>query len=448
MIEQTVRDTRVVTERRIVRAPQPGPRDSAPRRLAIDVRMATAPGIGTYLRNLLPRVVASRPSWLFTLLGARAVIDAEGWSGLSNVAVQEIDAPIYGVREQIALRRACGERFDAFWCPHYNIPLSVRGPLLVSVHDVIHLARPEYTDNAAKRWYARLMFGMVRRRATAILTCSEFTRQEFLRLVGPTRARFTVSPYGVDARWFQDPIPSSETPGHVMAVAKPYVVCVGSLKPHKNVGALISAFATLLDRIPHDLVVIGRAEGLRTADAEALSAASACGDRIRFAGEISDAALRSLVAGASALAHPSLYEGIWVPATRSDGGGRSLRRLARGVAAGSVWRCRPLLRCHQPERHRISAVSLVDRRSTENRSVEQRPRARDHLRVGSRGQRDARGPRLRPHSSCRAGAVDLVIERNVASRPQEKRPGAYAAPAAPASAEAASTTFCTVIPSS
>jgi glycosyltransferase involved in cell wall biosynthesis len=312
MIQRTYRDQDLITEPSIVRPLHPRLRGSAPRQIAIDVRMANAPGIGTYLRNLLPQVIAARPSWRFTLFGAPAVIESEHWNELTNVVVQEIDAPIYSVREQIALRAARGRRFDAFWCPHYNIPLSISGPLLVSVHDVIHLARPEYTGNAAKRWYARLMFEMVRRRATAILTCSEFTRQEFLRLAGPTRARFTVAPYGVDTRWFQDAPAASQTVGHGPQ-RRPYVVCVGSLKPHKNVGALISAFATLLDRIPHDLVIVGRAEGLRTADAEAVKSSSAFGDRIRFAGEISDAALRALVAGASALAHPSLYEGFGFP---------------------------------------------------------------------------------------------------------------------------------------
>lgn len=286
---------------------------SAPRQIAIDVRMADAPGIGTYLRNVLPPVIASHPSWRFTLFGTREVIVREGWNDLTNIAVHEIDAPIYGMREQIALASARDRRFDAFWSPHYNIPLSVRAPLLVTVHDVIHLARPEYTGSATKRLYSRMMFEMVRRRASAILTCSEFTRLEFLRRVGTTRAPITVAHYGVDARWFRGAPLAYKAVGRETRSTNPYVVCVGSLKPHKNVGALIRAFATLLDRIPHDLVIVGRVEGLRTADAGVFESASACGDRIRFVGEVSDSALRSFVAGASALVHPSLYEGFGFP---------------------------------------------------------------------------------------------------------------------------------------
>ena len=71
---------------------------SAPFQIGIDVRMADAPGIGTYLRNVLPPVITSHPSWRFTLFGARAVIAREGWNELTNIAVHEIDAPIYVVR--------------------------------------------------------------------------------------------------------------------------------------------------------------------------------------------------------------------------------------------------------------------------------------------------------------------------------------------------------------
>jgi glycosyltransferase involved in cell wall biosynthesis len=178
--------------------------------------------------------------------------------------------------------------------------------LVVTVHDVIHLARPEYTQSASKRLYARHMFASIRRRAAAILTVSEFTKREFLRLVGAPRAPITVAHNGVDERWFQ-----SESSAIVPQA--PYIVCVASLKPHKNLVALIDAFARLRDRLPHNLLVVGRIDGLRTTDTAVLGRAAACGDRVQLTGEVSDAALRSLVAGASALVHPSLYEGFGLP---------------------------------------------------------------------------------------------------------------------------------------
>jgi len=269
--------------------------------------MADAPGVGTYLRNVVPRVLAARPSWRFVLLGRESVIERLGWLELETVSVQELDAPIYGVGEQFALAMARTGRADVFWSPHYNIPLWGRTPLVVTVHDVIHLARPEYTQSAAKRWYAQLMFQTIRRSAASILTGSEFTTGEFLRLVGTPRAPITVAHYGVDERWFEPIEAPSPDP------RAPYIVCVASLKPHKNLVALIDAFATLRDRIPHNLLIVGRVDGLRTADTEALGRVAPCAGRVELAGEVSDTALRSLIAGAAALVHPSLYEGFGLP---------------------------------------------------------------------------------------------------------------------------------------
>ncbi|HEV8234123.1 MAG TPA: hypothetical protein VGP84_05970, partial [Gemmatimonadaceae bacterium] len=111
--------------------------------------MADAPGIGTYLRNLVPRLLAARPSWRFVLLGRVSVIDRLGWTEHENASVQPLDVPIYSVREQLSLAQARTGRIDAFWSPHYNIPIWGRAPLVVTVHDLIHLARPEYTKSAS-----------------------------------------------------------------------------------------------------------------------------------------------------------------------------------------------------------------------------------------------------------------------------------------------------------
>jgi glycosyltransferase involved in cell wall biosynthesis len=280
---------------------------STERVVAIDVRMADAPGIGTYLRNLVPRVVSARPNWRFVLFGSMSEIERLGWQKLDNASAQQLDTPIYSVGEQRALVAASSGRFDAFWSPHYNIPLLSRAPLLVTVHDVIHLARPEYRRSIAKRLYTRLMFQTVRRRAAAILVDSEFTKTEFLRYVGKPAGPINVVHAGVDERWFQ---PTESPPS---SSAAPYIVCVASLKPHKNLPALIEAFAAIRDRIPHTLIIVGRVDGLRTADAPAVKRAMASDDRVQLTGEVGDDALRSLVAGAAALAHPSLYEGFGLP---------------------------------------------------------------------------------------------------------------------------------------
>lgn len=268
-------------------------------------------GIGTYIRNVVPRVIAARPGWRFTLLTAPAALP--DWAPSERVRFTSCSSAIYTIAEQVELPLRAPRGVDLFWSPHYNIPVFSRAPLVVTVHDVCHLAMTDLYGGAARLAYARYMFGTVRRRAREILFDSDFTRSEFVRHVGEPR-RSTTALLGVDAWW--GAIPTSPRP------PRPYVLFVGSGKPHKNLVALIRAFELLLDRVPeHDLVLVGSFEHQRTVDTDALTLARSLGRRVRLVGDADDAAVRTYVANAAALVLPSLYEGFGLPAVEAMAAG-------------------------------------------------------------------------------------------------------------------------------
>jgi glycosyltransferase involved in cell wall biosynthesis len=93
----------------------------------------------------------------------------------------------------------------------------------------------------------------------------------------------------------------------------PYVLYVGNVKPNKNLGLLLRAFARVRDAVPYRLVLAGRMRGFGTNDEAVIRQAEAMGDRVRFTDEISDEELISLYAGARALCLPSKYEGFGLP---------------------------------------------------------------------------------------------------------------------------------------
>lgn len=274
--------------------------------LAIDARMVRHSGIGTYLRELVPRLAEARPHWRLTLLGDPAALGALPFPPGADVRLVEARAPIYSLHEQLELPRIVPRSADLFWSPHYPTPLAHRGRLLVTVHDLFHLAVPSLVDGLARRAYARAMFEVVRRRAARVLFDSAFSRDEFLRLVGRPRADDVVH-LGVSPAWHGI--------GEVAprARGRPYLLYVGNVKPHKNVPTLVRAFMRLHDRVPHDLVIVGRLEGMRTADHEVARLAAASGGRVQLAGEVDDATLRAAVAGADAFALASRYEGFGLP---------------------------------------------------------------------------------------------------------------------------------------
>jgi glycosyltransferase involved in cell wall biosynthesis len=288
------------------RAPFPSSQPGRAPHLAVDARMIRHSGIGTYLRNLLPRLIDARPGWRFTVIGPAAALRSLVPAG-GRVTVVDCEAPIYSVREQLALRRLVPRDADLFWTPHYVIPLLLRQPMLVTVQDVFHLAMPELVGGIARRTYARVMFDAVRRRSARVLFTSEFTRGEFERLVGVTDSPVSVVPLGVDASWRSGDVDGGRP------VDAPYLLYVGNVKPHKNVAALVRAYLRVADQIPHHLVIVGRLDGMRTSDDEVRRQAQRSPSRVHLAGEVSDAELARWVRHADVFAFPSLYEGFGLP---------------------------------------------------------------------------------------------------------------------------------------
>jgi glycosyltransferase involved in cell wall biosynthesis len=274
--------------------------------ITVDARMVQASGIGTYLTNLLPRIMASRPGWRFNLLGHPDELREFDWGRGPNVSLVRCTAPIYGIQEQIQLAARIPADSDLVWSPHYNIPLAYRGQLLVTIHDVCHLALPALVEGIHRRAYTRIMLSQVKRKASRILFPSEFTAGEFGRLVGETRSASAIVPYGVSPRWFD--VRPVERPH-----PRPYVLFVGNVKPHKNLGTLIQAFGSIAGRIPHDLVIVGKHSGFLTGDNPAVAIANAQGSRVHFTGKVPGKTLEQFIAHADVLVLPSLYEGFGLP---------------------------------------------------------------------------------------------------------------------------------------
>jgi glycosyltransferase involved in cell wall biosynthesis len=249
--------------------------------------------------------MARCPQWEFQFLGDPGVLRTFDWT--TGTRITPFTAPIYSIAEQKDFPLSKTRDSDILWTPNYNIPLRWGGRLLVTVHDMAHLVLPEFRRSVSKQIFARLMFGAVRRRAGAIAYVSQFSANEFHRLVGTPRGRESVIHCGVDETWFD------AAPQITPARAHPYLLYVGNVKPHKNLTRLLDAFACIQDEIPHDLMIVGRKEGFITGDNAVLDRIKSFGGRVTFTGYVADTALKQIVAGADGLAQPSLYEGFGLP---------------------------------------------------------------------------------------------------------------------------------------
>ncbi|MED3664722.1 glycosyltransferase family 1 protein [Geobacillus stearothermophilus] len=276
-------------------------------KIAIDVRMINASGIGVYIQNILPNIINSLDNYHFYLLGDLNTLLNYEWTQKSNVSIINLKSKIYSLSEQRYLLSKIPKDSVLFWSPHYIIPVFYKGKILVTVHDIFHLAKPEFVGGFHKKLYAKLMFKAVSKKADAIISVSDFTTKEFLKFVNRNQNNIYTIYNGVNNFWREFLDRDTDTDRN------PYIVYVGNVKPHKNLISLVKAFEKIKNEIPHNLVIIGKKEGFITGDQEVIKYAERLGDRIKFTGFVDNETLKRYIANAHALVFPSLYEGFGLP---------------------------------------------------------------------------------------------------------------------------------------
>ncbi|HEX78030.1 MAG TPA: glycosyltransferase family 4 protein [Dehalococcoidia bacterium] len=183
-------------------------------------------------------------------------------------------------------------------------------PFIITVHDLVRICFPFSKESLPERVGLRLdVLGL--RRATHIIAVSASTKADLVSYLGIPEARISVIYNGVDCQVFK-PMPGRRLPF-------PYLLYVGSERPRKNLGTLLTAFATLKSQAsaPPDLKLVkvgiaGRSDEFRRATLGEV-ARLGLGKDVIFAEYVSDEELSAYYSSAIALVMPSLYEGFGLP---------------------------------------------------------------------------------------------------------------------------------------
>ena len=266
--------------------------------------MLCSSGIGKVIENIVSRMIDDKPDWHFVLLGKMADFAKFPFTKKENVELISCNAPIYSVREQFEVPWKLPKDLDVLWCPHYNVPVFYHGRMVVTIHDLAHLALPEINKGFLKQAYAKIMFRAATKKADQIACVSKFTISELKKYVPSVDEKKIHLVYnGVDEKWFSI---KKGKPVH----DKPYFIFVGNVKPHKNLRRLIEAYKLASPNIKQDLILVGKKEGFINGENSISELIKGFEDRIIFTGYVSDEALMQYVAQADAMVFPSLYEGF------------------------------------------------------------------------------------------------------------------------------------------
>jgi glycosyltransferase involved in cell wall biosynthesis len=209
-------------------------------------------------------------------------------------------------------------RIDLLHSPYWTNPLWSPWPTVVTVHDVIQLVLPEYQMLARQRVYFGLVMRTLRR-ATAIITVSECSRQDLIRTVGVSPARVFVVENAIPASLHR--VSDRERLDAVRArygLGERFILYLGANDLRKNLNRLIRAYAALppVLRDTHQLVVAGRQwphDHPLYPDPRLAVAELGLQDRVVFTGGVPEQEKAALLSAATVFAFPSLYEGFGLP---------------------------------------------------------------------------------------------------------------------------------------
>jgi glycosyltransferase involved in cell wall biosynthesis len=211
----------------------------------------------------------------------------ENRSGLEHCAFR-VDRTPYGVAwQQLVL--PCVATGGVLWAPHGTLPLALRIPSVVTLHDFSSLTMP-FRHRAKTVLSFNVFIGRSLQTATRIAAVSRSVAEEAVRWFGVSRSRIELVPNGVDDFFTPD------------GDEDDYVLYVGTIEPRKGLDDLLAVWDSLPYPRPR-LILCGDAGwgGVRLPrDAE-------------VTGYVDRERLRELYRHARAFVYPSRYEGFGIP---------------------------------------------------------------------------------------------------------------------------------------
>lgn len=362
-------------------------------------------GIGRYSRNLLEAFARHAPADVrWTLLRLRNfpaadAMDAPPHAELRTYRLRRPELSMLALDPALLSAELAGSSADVYHSVQLGLPAVRRFPAVLTIHDLAPLRWPEHYLRLPHARVGHAWQYALARRADAIVAVSEATKRDVLELLRVPEARVHVVPEAVDASF----APPAREEGRRVARerfgAERYVLYVGQFDPRKNMAALFSAFAAAAERDGElRLLVVGHLGKLASFMRAALERSRAPRERVVVTGEVDEATLAALYAGAECLLHPALLEGFGLTPLESLAARTPVVAYRAGAVAEVVGDAGVLVDQPDPD-GRALGEALVALLADEARMRELRERAR---------------PRANLFSWDRAADETLAIYRSLA----------------------------------
>ena len=182
----------------------------------------------------------------------------------------------------------------------------------VNIYDLSFRLLPEcFTRERLRDMERRLAQSLPR--AELILTGSEYSRGEIIRVLGVEPSRVVAIPYGVERRF--SPLEGKELARVRKKYSLPesFLLYVGTIEPRKNLVTLLRAWAKICQAHPEKQLVIAGKRGWLWEKTFAELESLGLRERVFLPGYVAEDDLPSLYNLAQVFVYPSLYEGFGLP---------------------------------------------------------------------------------------------------------------------------------------
>ena len=181
-----------------------------------------------------------------------------------NVSVIKIPVKPYPVWEQIIMpgvAKKLGARL--LHCTSNTAPLFTKIPLVVTIHDVIYMNKNEYSGSAYQNFgnkYRRFIVPRIAKKAKAIITVSQFSKQEIMNALQIPGQKITVIYNGVNPRFkMEGNIEKNNSFFDKYQLPNKYILHFGNTATRKNTLGVLLGFKKYVEENenPVNLVISG-----------------------------------------------------------------------------------------------------------------------------------------------------------------------------------------------
>ena len=294
-------------------------------RIAVDALAGRYGGGAVYLQSLLPGLAHGGPEhdWY-----ALASPKTQPWVARLDPPIRTLDvSPLFVDRsrrllyEQLILPwRLMRAGVDLVYGPAGVAPWLFPGAQVIALRNLkVHDQLADWRNGSPRLAMLHRLAAISARRARAVICPSEHCRTAVIADLGIPPGRVVAIHHGVGPEFRPD------GPGPRGGLRQPYLLCVSTLYRHKNILALIEAFALLVKRqagLPHDLVIVGEVSDsgyYRQIQEKVIT--EELQHRVVIVPGMPNSALPEIYRGASAFVLPSAIESFGLPALEAMASG-------------------------------------------------------------------------------------------------------------------------------